>query len=224
MNKMQISLDDNGHLILSSIYRYDFIKINYTNTLLNDVVFMFRTIISETDEDKGNILVDIVDEKRINAIRIAEHTNSFIHILQDTNFEGNHKEITETIELVKYDCDMCNKICTKLRNQRYYDNSKKEKCEPGEIKYLLFQEYDTETINNIFTLELAPIFTKQLDVWYYGEKCEDSSKEGTQDQLKYWYDLYLRSEFEWWNEILQFKYLPSRDMKPLKYKPNFPIK
>lgn len=224
MDKLQIALDHNGHLILKPTYRYDFIKVNYTNTLLNEVVFMFRTNILETDEDRGNILVDIVGESRINAIKIVEHNNSFIHFFQDTNFERNHKRITENIELVKYNYSICNFVCVTLKDQRYYDNSTKEKCEPSEIKYLLFKEYDNEAINNIFDLELAPIFSKQLDVWHYGEKYEDSLKEGTQNQSKYWYDLYRRSEFEWRKEFLQFKYLPSKDIKSLKYKPNFPIK
>ncbi|MBU5219552.1 hypothetical protein KQI67_23100 [Bacillus albus] len=180
---------------------------------------MFRTNISETDIDMGNIFIDIVEEKRINAIKIAEHNNSFIHILQDTNFQGNLKKITETIELVKYDYAICDLVCVTLKDQRYYDNTTKEKCKPSEIKYLLFKEYDTESINNIFSVELAPIFMKQLDAWYYEEKYEDSLKEGPQNRSNYWYDLFKRSQFEWSKELLQFKYLPSKNIEILKYKP-----
>lgn len=120
---------------------------------------------------------------------------------------------------MKYNYAMCNLICVTLENQTYYDNITKEKCAPSEIEYLLFHEYDNESINNIFSVELAPIFMKQLDAWYYEEKYEDSLKEGSQNRSNYWYDLFKRSQFEWSKELLQFNYLPSKNIETLKYKP-----
>ncbi|WP_217578941.1 hypothetical protein, partial [Mesorhizobium sp. GbtcB19] len=87
---------------------------------------MFRTKVSGTEENKGNILIDVVKEEIINAIKVAKHANSFIHFLEDTNFIGNRYKIHYSIELVKYDNEIDSSICINCKNQRLYQNISKE--------------------------------------------------------------------------------------------------
>ncbi|HDX9639001.1 TPA: hypothetical protein ACGXMH_001316 [Bacillus mobilis] len=232
MHRIYNDLDYNNYLILSDRYRYDFLKIDYGNTVLNEVVFMFRTKILETVEDTGSILIDVVKEENINAIKVAEHANSFIHFLEDTNFTGNRYKIHDSIELVKYDNEICSSICINCKNQRLYHTVTKELREFSEVRYLLFHEYDYESIYNISNLVLAPVFAKQLDFLWYKERYEDSKKKNPLDsrelkeddtweviknkmeeKRKYWNDRYKQAIFTLSKESLEFHYLPLRDKK-----------
>ncbi|MDM5193625.1 hypothetical protein QUF93_13820 [Bacillus hominis] len=232
MNRIYNDLDYNNHLILNARYRYDFLKIGYGNTALNEIVFMFRTKISETAEDKGCILVDVIKEENINAIKVAEHANSFIHFLEDTNFIGNRYKIHDSIELVKYDNEICSSICINCKNQRLYHTLTKDLREFSEVRYLLFHEYDYESIYNISSLVLAPVFAKQLDFLWYKERYEESKKKNFLDsrelnekdtwgaikskmekKRKYWHDRYKQALVMLSQEPLEFHYLPLRDME-----------
>ncbi|MEB9507237.1 hypothetical protein P4J13_25230 [Bacillus anthracis] len=232
MHRIYNDLDYNNYLILSDRYRYDFLKIDYGNTVLNEVVFMFRTKIFETVEDTGSILIDVVKEENINAIKVAEHANSFIHFLEDTNFTGNRYKIHDSIELVKYDNEICSSICINCKNQRLYHTITKELREFSEVRYLLFHEYDYESIYNISNLVLAPVFAKQLDLLWYKERYEESKgkyfldprglnekdtweviKSKMEKDRKYWRDKYNEALVTFSKEHLEFTYLPLRDME-----------
>lgn len=138
---------------------------------------MFRTKVSGTEENKGNILIDVVKEEIINAIKVAKHANSFIHFLEDTNFIGNRYKIHYSIELVKYDNEIYSSICINCKNQRLYHNISKEVYEFSEVRYLLFHEYNYESIKNISSLVLAPVLAKQLDFLWYKERYEESKEK-----------------------------------------------
>lgn len=232
MHRIYNDLDYNNHLNLSDRYRYDFLKVDYGNTVLNEVVFMFRTKVLVTEEDEGSILIDIVKEENINAIKVAEHANSFIHFLEDTNFTGNRYKIHDSIELVKYDNEVCSSICINCKNQRLYHTITKEMREFSEVRYLLFHEYDYESIYNISNLVLAPVFAKQLDFLWYKERYEESKKKNfldsrelneedtweaikikMEEKRKYWHDRYKQAIVALSKEDLEFNYLPLRNTK-----------
>ncbi|HFJ9454138.1 TPA: hypothetical protein ACGW67_005460 [Bacillus tropicus] len=77
---------------------------------------------------------------------------------------------------------------------------------------------------------------KQYDILFYKQAYEKSLNRDdinfkysykTQEALlveieakqKYYYDCYRQAELQWSKSLLQFDYLPSKDMKILKYKP-----
>lgn len=228
-------LNSFNELELSDKYRYDFLHINWPDTLLGELVFVFRTNTLEADEEKGNIFVDILEKSSIDAIAVAAHKNAFIHCLSDTNFEGNRKKINESIELIRYDNEISNEICVNFKNQRYYHNVTNKQHELDEIQYLLFKEYDNEVVNNT-SIEIDTIFMKQYNILRYKRAYEKSSninlidfrhshdvQEALQTEMeakrKYYYDKYRHAELEWSRLLLQFEYYPSKDMKILKYKP-----
>ncbi|MDZ5610457.1 hypothetical protein U2I54_26430 [Bacillus pseudomycoides] len=121
-------LDYQNQLKLSNNFRYDFLHINYSDTLLAEYVFVFRTNIVEDDEEKGNIFVDILEKSSIDVVSGIKHNYTFVHCLSDTNFEENRKTINESIELVRYDNEISYEICVSFKNQRYYHNVTKELC------------------------------------------------------------------------------------------------
>ncbi|MGQ7776835.1 hypothetical protein [Bacillus sp. WC2507] len=193
---------------------------------------MFRTKVSGTEENKGNILIDVVKEEIINAIKVAKHANSFIHFLEDTNFIGNRYKIHYSIELVKYDNEIYSSICINCKNQRLYHNISKEVYEFREVRYLLFHEYNYESIKNISSLVLAPVLAKQLDFLWNKERYEESKekyfldprglnaedtweiiKSKMEEKRKYWHDRYEQAIFALSKEPLEFTYLPLRDIK-----------
>ncbi|MDH2882394.1 hypothetical protein [Bacillus cytotoxicus] len=226
-------LGSTNQLKLSKQYRYDFLHVNYPDTLIAELVFVFRTNILEEDEEKGNIFVDLLEKKSINAIDVAENKNAFIHSLSDINFEGNRKKINESIELVRYDTEISNEVCVSFKNQRYYHNVTKEQCELDKIQYSLFKEYDNEVVNNT-SIEIDTIFMKQYDILRNKRAYEKSTNRdninfrrsyeiqealqiGMEAKRKYYYDKYRQAELEWSRLLLQFEYYPSKDMKILKY-------
>ncbi|EOS8268460.1 hypothetical protein ABTI76_001034 [Bacillus cereus] len=208
------SLNSFNELELSDKYRYDFLKINYNNTVLCENIFMFRTNI-----DNGNVFVDIIDEKHLKTINTSILNNCFIHNVQDTNFEEHSLRINNSIKIVKENYNLCSVICASFKNQEYHHSITKEKYKFNEIKYMLFQEFDNAAINNVFKLELAPIFSKQLHVWECKEEYEESLKNIVPPLTRYLYNIYKQAELSWSMELLQYRYLPTKEIKPLKYKP-----
>lgn len=230
------SLDSFNKIELYDKYRYDFLNINWSRTLLGELVFVFRTNISENDEDSGNVFIDILEKNNIDAFEVTSHKNAFIHCVSDTDFEGNRKKINNSIELVRYDNEISYEICVSFKNQRYYHNITKKHCELDEIQYSLFEVYDNTKVNNK-SIELADIFIRQYDILFYKQAYEKSlnrddinfkysyeTQEALQVEIeakrKYYYDKYRQAELEWSRLLLQFEYYPSMDMKILKYKPN----
>ncbi|CAM4050553.1 MULTISPECIES: hypothetical protein [Bacillus cereus group] len=225
-------LDYQNQLKLSNDFRYDFLHINYSDTLLTEYVFVFRTNIVEGNEEKGNIFVDILEKSSIDVVSGIKHNNTFVHCLSDTNFEESRKKINESIELVRYDNEISYEICVSFKNQRYYHNVTKELCELNEIQYVLFEKYNNKLVNNTF-LEVKSIFMKQLDIlrnkktyenFSIIEQCSIKRSYETQEAIhkekKYYYSKYRQAELDWSMLLHQFRYLPSKDMKILKYKPN----
>ncbi|GAB6489320.1 hypothetical protein OA45_00726 [Bacillus sp. UMTAT18] len=223
-------LDYQNQLKLSNDFRYDFLHINYSDTLLAEYVFVFRTNILEDDEEKGNIFVDILKKSSIDVVSGIKHPNTFVHCLSDTNFEGNRKTINESIELVRYTNEIGYKICVAFKQQRYFHSVTKELCELNEIQYVLFEKYNNNLVNNTF-LEIEPIFMKQLDILRYKKSYEElaqrdaanlkrssEAQEAIHKEKEYYYDKYRHAELAWSRQLLQYKYIPSKEIKMLKYK------
>ncbi|PEU05838.1 hypothetical protein [Bacillus sp. AFS019443] len=230
------SLNSFNKIELYDKYRYDFFNINWSSTLLGELVFVFRTNISKNDEDSGNIFIDTLEKDNIDAFEVTSHKNAFIHCVSDTDFEGNRKKINESIELVRYDNEISYEICVSFKNQRYYHSITKKQCELDEIQYSLFKVYDSEGVNNK-SIEIDDIFMRQFNILRNKQAYEKSTnrdninfkhsyeiQEALQVEMeakrKYYYDRYRQAELEWSRLLLQFEYYPSKDMKILKYKPS----
>ncbi|MFF1992855.1 hypothetical protein ACFVWC_16565 [Bacillus mycoides] len=223
-------LDYQNQLKLSNDFRYDFLHINYSDTLLAEYVFVFRTNIVEDDEEKGNIFVDILEKSSIDVVSGIKHNNTFVHCLSDTNFEENRKTINESIELVRYNDETGYKICVAFKQQRYYHSITKELCELSEVQYVLFEKYNNKLVNNT-SLKIESIFMKQLDILRLKKAYEElihrdtinlkrsyAAQEALQKEKEYYYEKYRLAELAWSRELLQYKYIPSKKIKMLRYK------
>ncbi|HDR7772825.1 TPA: hypothetical protein QCY13_004180 [Bacillus paranthracis] len=228
-------LDYQNQLKLSDKYRYDFLHINLPDTLLSEFVFVLRTNILGADEEKGNIFIDMLEIESIGAIEVASHKNAYVHCISDTDFEGNRKKINESIELIRYDNEISYEICVSFKNQRYYHSITKKQCELDEIQYSLFEVYHNTKVNNK-SIEIVDIFMRQFNIlrnkrayekstnrdninFKHSNEIQEALQVEIEAKRKYYYDCYRQTELQWSNLLLQFNYLPSKDMKILKYKP-----
>ncbi|MGR5865063.1 hypothetical protein ACT7DZ_17320 [Bacillus cereus] len=170
MYELTIGLKYDEPLDLHHKYRYDFVGIGYQNNYIHGCIFVFRTI--KKGKSTGNVLIDLVHNSNINALKAHIHGDCHFHMFQYRMSISNEPiKITDNISLEKVKNATNDEYYALIKEQKYKLINGVPAIDPvhkhfPEVKYLLLTEYH-ESIANMDTLELAPIFKLQEEhIWH----------------------------------------------------------
>lgn len=164
MYDLTIGLEYDGALDLSPRYRYDFVGIDYQNEYIYGCIFVFRTM--KKGNGTGNVLIDLVHNSNINALQAHIHGDCHFHTFQYRMSMSNDPiKITDHISLEKVKNTTNDEYYALITDQKYRllnNASNHQSKNVPFVRHLLFTEYN-QHIENVDTLELAPIFKLQQE-------------------------------------------------------------
>ncbi|KXH87649.1 hypothetical protein COL26_31025 [Bacillus thuringiensis] len=174
MYDLTIGLEYDRALDLSPRYRYDFVGIDYQNDYIYGFIFVFRTM--KKGNGTGNVLIDLVHNSNINALQAHIHGDCHFHPFKFRMSMSNDSiKITDHISLEKVKNTTNDEYYALIKDQKYRllnNASNQESKNVSFVRHLLFTEYN-QHVENVDTLEFAPIFRLQQEHIWHNSKHSD---------------------------------------------------